>query len=1073
MNRAIDHTATEAAEAEAQTPVAAVGGGRGGGDWPQGEPLPHGDGGGAAGFTALFVRRPVLALVFNALIVVAGLAAYFGIEVRELPDVDRPVITVNTTFSGASPETVDDRLSRIVESAVSRVSGLKSVSSSSSYSQSRVTLEFVTGTDINVASTDVRNALSRAAGQLPEEADEPQVVKADADSQPIMRLALTSTKLSLDELTQLMEDQISDRLAAVEGVADVETYGDAEKVFRIDVDQAALASRGLTFADLRTALADVALDVPAGSLEGSSNDLVVRATVALTTPEEIAAVIVKDRIRLGDVAHVTLGPRSGSSALRANGRAGIGIGVIRQAQSNTLDISNGVTQVVADLQKGLPEGTTLTITSDDAAFIRGSIHEVINALALACLIVVVVLYLFLRDWRATLIPAITLPVALVGTLAAIYLAGFSINILTLLAVVLATGMVVDDAIVVLENIVRRRHEGMGARAAAVLGTRQVFFAVIATTLTLASVFVPLSFLPGQIGGLFREFGFVLAISVLLSSIVSLTLCPMLASRMLKSEPASSDKKSSIGNGFSRLYMRGVRACLSAPLIVIAVAAVFSFFAYGAFTQVSQELTPREDRSVVLLRVQAPEGVSLDYLSEQIRRIEQNLQPLRTSGEIASVFSISGQGSSNSGFVVLSLAPWEDRQRSQNDIATDIARLTSTIPGVRITAFQPNSLRIRGAGSGLQVALIGNDRAVLNDAAGKLVTALDETGLFDAPRLSNEPASPQISIDIDRDRAASLGVSTEAVSLTLQSLLSGYKTGDVHAGGKLYPILLTAESRPVNDPSDLENVFLRAGDGRVVPLSAIASFQEKAVPPQLSREQQLASVAITAGLKPGISLGPALARADALAQTMLPEGVRMIPLAEAATLQENSSGMLMTFGFAFLIIFLVLAAQFESAISALVIMTTVPLGLACAAFALVLTGTTLNLYSQIGLVLLIGVMAKNGILIVEFANQLRDAGRSVRDAIEEACLLRLRPVMMTMICTILGGVPLVLATGAGAEARIALGWVIVGGLGMAVVVTLFVTPVAYVLLARFSKPHADEEMRLRDEMRQAKLLESAH
>lgn len=1036
---------------------------------PEHSPKPEG---GTATFTALFVRRPVLALVFNALIVVAGLAAYFGIEVRELPDVDRPVITVNTTFTGASPETVDERLSRVVESAVSRVSGLKSISSSSSYGQSRVTLEFVTGTDINVASTDVRNALSRTASQLPEDADEPQVVKADADSQPIMRLAVTSTTLGMDDLTQLVDDEITDRLAAVQGVADVESYGNAEKIFRVDVDQAALASRGLTFSDLDTALADVALDVPAGSLTGGRQELVVRATVNLTAPEQFAALVIKDRVKLGDVASITVGPDDGTSSLRANARAGIGLGIIRQAQSNTLDISNGVKKVVQELSGSLPEGTTLVVTSDDAAFIRGSIHEVVNALVLACVIVVVVLYLFLRDWGATIIPAVTLPVALIGTLAAVYLAGFSINILTLLAVVLATGMVVDDAIVVLENIVRRLHEGMGARAAAVLGTRQVFFAVIATTLTLASVFVPLSFLPGQVGGLFKEFGFVLAFSVLLSSIVSLTLCPMLASRMLKQggEVNTADEESRTGNIFSRFYRRTMHACLEAPMVVVAVSIVFSIFAYGAFLNVSQELTPREDRSMVMLRVQAPEGVSLDYMRDQIRRIEENIAPLRNAGEIASTFSISGQGgNANSGFVVLTLSPWEARERSQNGIATDISKFTANIPGVRITAIQSNSLRIRGAGSGLQVALLGNDRAVLNDAATKMVAALDDTGLFEGPRLSNDAARPQITVAIDRDRAANLGVSTSTVSLTLQALLAGYETGEVHTGGKLYPIRLTAKSQPVNDPGDLRNVFLRAGDGRVVPLSAIASFEEKSVPPSLTREQQLASVALTAGLREGVSLGTAVVRANQIAETLLPPGVRMIPLAEAATLQENAGGMLITFGFAFLIIFLVLAAQFESSISALVIMTTVPLGLACAAFALVLTGTSLNIYSQIGLVLLIGVMAKNGILIVEFANQRRDEGRSVREAIEEASLLRLRPVMMTMICTILGGVPLVLASGAGAEARIALGWVIVGGLGMAVVVTLYVTPVAYLLLARFSKPHADEEKRLAEEMRVAETI----
>ncbi|GGD62933.1 MULTISPECIES: efflux RND transporter permease subunit [Rhizobium] len=1020
---------------------------------------------GKQSFTALFVRRPILALVFNTLMVVAGLAAYVGVEVRELPDVDRPVVTVRTTFDGASPQTIDQELTKVIEGAVARVSGLKSISSTSSFGQSRVTLEFSDAIDLAVAANDVRDAIGRVTQNLPDEADAPQIVKADSDSSAIMRLAVTSTKLNMDDLTQLVENEVIDRLASVDGVADVEEYGDQEKVFRVDVDQGALASRGLTIGDLTKALDNAALDVPAGSLKSKTQDIVVRATANLQTPADFSNVMLQDRIRLGDVATVTLGPRDGETALRSNGKPGIGLGIIRQAQSNTLNISTGIKAAVDQLSKTLPEGTRIAITSDDAVFIQGAIHEVVLALVLAAVIVTAVIYLFLRDWRATLIPAVSMPVALIGTLAAIYMVGFSINILTLLAIVLATGLVVDDAIVVLENIVRRRAEGMGPRAAAVLGTREVFFAVIATTATLAAVFIPLSFLPGQVGGLFREFGFVLAFSVGLSSIVALTLCPMLASRML-TKPVLEDHGAlgRFGGALAGLYKWALHGCLNAPFVVILFSVIFAGAAVIAFSTVKSELTPEEDRSMVMMRLTTPQGSSLEYTRDKMQLVEEYLQPLVDSGDIRNVFSISGQGGSlNSGFMVLTLAPWGERQRTQAEIVGDINQAASRVPALRGNAISSNSLRIRGAGSGVQMALIGNDHEALTAAAAKLVQALEATGQYDTPRLTNEPSQAQVSVAIDRERASDLGIDITGLSTAIQSLLEGRSVVDVFVDGESYPVLLTSTTRPIDDPTDLENVFLKTGDGKIVPMSVIATMKEGSVAPQLNREQQLASVAITAGLRNGMSLGDAVKQVTALAEPLLPAGSRLLPLAEAATLEENSSGMALTFGFAIVIIFLVLAAQFESVLSSLIIMSTVPLGLACAVFALVITGSSLNIYSQIGLVLLVGVMAKNGILIVEFANQLRDRGEDVRSSIEKACALRLRPVMMTMIATILGGVPLVFAHGAGAEARVALGWVIVGGLGFATLVTLFITPVAYLLLARFAKPHAHEEARLHEEM----------
>ncbi|NTA10656.1 efflux RND transporter permease subunit [Agrobacterium tumefaciens] len=1016
-------------------------------------------------FTALFVRRPILAAVLNTLLVVAGLAALVGVEVRELPDVDRPSISVRTTYEGAAPETIDQEVTQTIEGAVARVSGVKTISSNSQFGISRVTMEFGDNVDMAVAANDVRDAIGRVTNQLPDDADEPQIIKADSDSQPIMRLAVTSSTLSMEDLTKLVDDEVIDRLAAVDGVADVELYGDQEKVFRVDLNQAALASRGLTVTDISTALASAALDVPAGSLKSSTQDIVVRATASLTKPEDFSNLLIKDNIRLRDVATVMLGADDESTSLRSNGVQGVGLGVIRQAQSNTLNISTGVKAAVEAMSANLPQGTRIVVTSDDAVFIEGALHEVELALGLSALIVVVVLYLFLRDWRATLIPAITMPVALIGTIIAIYMVGFSINILTLLAIVLATGLVVDDAIVVLENIVRRRAEGMGPRAAAVLGTQEVFFAVIATTATLAAVFIPLSFLPGQLGGLFREFGFVLAFAVGLSSIVALTLCPMLASRMLKDglkEPTG--PLAWFGNVFASTYKTTLSACLNNPLIVIIVALVFSGLSWIAFGMIQNELTPREDRASVMMRVTAPQGVSLDYTRDQLQRIEENLQPLRDSGEIRNIYSITGMnGSSNTGFLVLTLAPWADRDRTQNQIAADVTAAANKVPALRGNAMQPNSLRIRGAGNGLQMAMVGSNYQALTAATQKLLLSMEESGLFETPRLDNEPNQAQLSVSIDRERASDLGIDITGLSRAMQSLLEGRSVVDVFVDGDAIPVRLLSSTRPINDPTDLENVFLKTGDGKIVPMSVIATLKENAVAPQLNREQQLPSVGFTANLKDGVSLGQALEKVNELSQSLLPPGARLLPLGEAATLEENSSGMLLTFGFAIAIIFLVLAAQFESVLSSIIIMSTVPLGLACAVIALLVTGSSLNVYSQIGLVLLVGVMAKNGILIVEFANHLRDQGATVREAIEKATSIRLRPVMMTMIATILGGVPLVLAQGAGAEARIALGWVIVGGLGFATLVTLYITPVSYLLIARFAKPQADEEIRLHREL----------
>jgi len=1023
----------------------------------------------AAGFSALFVRRPVLAIVLNLLIVVAGVAAIFGVEIRELPNIDRPVISIRTNYDGATPETVDKEITAVIEGAVARTPGVDSISSRSSAGQSRVTIEFSESTDLNVAANDLRDAIG-GLRSLPDAADAPVIIKADADSDAIMRLSVTSPDLPIDELTKIVNDVIVDRLAAVDGVADVTVYGDRAQMVRIIVDPDALAARGLTAGDLMTALGSVALDAPAGRVSDATQTLLVRADASAKSAEEIGAIEINPTTRVRDVADVVFGRADQSTALRMNGKTGVGLALIRQAKSNTLQISSRVHQAVAELQASLPKDVELTITSDDATFISGAIREVIFTLLLATAIVVAIIYAFLRSARVTFIPAITVPIALIGTVGAIYLAGFSINILTLLALVLATGMVVDDAIVVVENISRQRHLGLGPRAAAVIGSKQVFFAVVSTTATLAAVFIPISFFPGTAGRLFSEFGFVLAFAVGLSAFVALTLCPMLASRWIGGETHTSrtvigQGLSALGRGAERLYARLLAACLGAPIVVIVVAVLFAGAAGIAFTHLPSQLTPPEDRGFIPISVRAPQGATVEYTAEQIRKAEQVLQPFVDSGEVDNVFS-TARGFGGGGFMFVSLAPWDQRQRSQQEITADLNRRLAKIPGIQVFAFSPNSLGIRGGGRGLTFAVTGTDYAAIAAAADQLLAAMSEDPIFGSVRLNYDTTQPQLSINIDRERAADLGISIGNISQIVQALLDGKDLGNFYIGDDPIEIRLQAPEGMIQDPSGLDRIQLRSSSGQMVPLASLVTFKETAVAPNLEREDQRRAVPMTATLAEGVDLRQAMNRLQEVAATTLPPGMGVLYSGEARELNRASSGVLRTFVFALIVVLLVLAAQFESFISALILIATVPFGLAAAVFAILLTGGSLNIYSQIGLVLLVGLMAKNGILIVEFANQLRDQGQSVREAIYNASLIRLRPVVMTMISTVLSGLPLLLTSGAGAEAREALGWIVVGGLGFATLATLFLTPVVFSLLARFSKPRITEEQRLERELAEA-------
>lgn len=1025
-----------------------------------------------AGISALFVRRPVLAIVLNTLIVVAGLAAVLGVEVRELPNIDRPVITVRTDYNGATPETVDKEITAVIEGAVARTPGVDSISSRSSAGESRVTIEFSESTDLNVAANDLRDAIG-GLRSLPDDADAPVIVKADADSDAIMRLSATSSTRPIDELTRIVNDTVVDRLAAIDGVADVNIYGDREQMVRIIVDPDAMAARGLAAGDLFSALSNVALDAPAGRVSDATQTLLVRADASAKSAEDIGAVRINPTTRVRDVADVVFGRADESSTMRVNGTTGVGMALVRQASSNTLEISTRVHEAVAELQTALPDDVSLIITSDDATFIRGAIDEVIFTLLLATAIVVGVIYVFLRSVRITFIPALTVPIALIGTVGALYLAGFSINILTLLALVLATGMVVDDAIVVVENISRQRHLGLGPRAAAVIGTRQVFFAVISTTATLAAVFIPISFFPGTAGRLFSEFGFVLAFAVLLSSVVALTLVPMLASRWIGDGSTRSTTfvgrgVSAIGRGAERLYARLLGACLGAPIVVLVIALLFAGAAGVAFTLLPNQLTPTEDRGFIPISIRAPQGATVEYTAEQVRKAEAVLEPFIESGEVKNIFA-RARGFGGGGFMFVSLAPWDERERSQQAITADLNARLGAIPGIQVFAYSPNSLGIRGGGQGLRFAVAGNDYDQIAAAADDLKAAMSESSAFSNVRLDYDTTQPQLSINIDRERAADLGISIENISSFVQALLDGRDLGNFYIGDDPIEIRLQAPEGMIQDPSGLDRIQLRSSSGSMVPLASLVTFEESAVAPNLQRQDQRRAVPMTASLNDGVDLRQAMSELEAIVETVLPSGMTILYSGEAKELDRASSGVLQTFLFAMVIVLLVLAAQFESFVSALILVATVPFGLAAAVFAMLLTGGSLNIYSQIGLVLLVGLMSKNGILIVEFANQLRDQGQSVRDAIRNASLIRLRPVVMTMISTVLSGLPLILTSGAGSEARQALGWIIVGGLGFATLATLFLTPVVYSLLAGFSRPRITEERRLERELAEAGMM----
>jgi len=1014
----------------------------------------------ANSITALGVRRPVLIIVVNLLIMLGGIAGMMGVSVRELPNVDRPVISVRAVYEGASPATVDTEVTSVIEGAVAQVSGVKNIDASSEENNSRLRIEFESTVDLDAAASDVREAVNRVQRDLPEDIEQITVVKADDQAQAIIQLSVASNTLSKQDLAKRVEKDVAPELLSIQGVADVRLNGNQPRVLRVLLDPALMAKNKVTMGEIISVLRNARLDVPAGSYESVDQELIVRAYASVVQPERLEKLHIRDNVRLEDVGVAFYAPEEAESYSLLNGRMVIGLSIIRQAGSNTISISRQVEKRIKDINKRVKD-FEIYKTSDDATFIKGSLYEVLFSLGFAIVVVLIVIALFLGQLRAVLIPAVTIPVSLVGSVAVIWLFGFSINLLTLLALVLATGLIVDDAIVVLENIQRRRSLGLKKLAAAVLGTEQVFFAVIATTVTLAAVFLPIAFLPGDTGRLFREFGIVLAIAVIISSFVALTLCPMMASRLPEMSGGNKyilnarEYLDNIGGSIANYYYRLLEKFLSRPILSLSFAVVVALLGAAGFMKLNQELLPREDRGELRILLTGPDGASLSYSDEQAQKLETILQPYKKEGLIKDIYTVVGQWDKNRTLVTATLKPWEKRDVTQMQLEERINRELEKIPGSQVRIFKGNTLNVRGASSGIELAITGNDYNEIYEAADKLSLALRQRiPQIEDIRIQYDTSQPELSFDIDRQSAQDLDVPLEEISQTLRVMVDRYDVVDMNIQDEAVTLYLGSTQGTVNDPGDLLNIFVLNSEKQLIPLRSIIDVREEGVAAELDRHAQRRAIDMDIGLPPGAPLGDMLRKVSNVADDVLPGSAHILYLGEAATLEETNYEIALTFVIAFMVVFLVLAAQFESFGSALIVIFIVPFGLAAAIFALMITGQTINLYSQIGFVMLIGLMAKNAILVMEFMNQLRDEGKDIYESIMQGVRVRLRPVMMTALSTVLGSLPLILSIGPGAEARRAIGWVVFGGLGLSTIFTLFLTPLGYLLIAPYIKPRTD-------------------
>jgi multidrug efflux pump len=1029
------------------------------------------------------VRRPVLATVFSLLLIAFGLLSFQNLPLRELPDVDPPIVSVETTYIGASAAVIENRVTKPIEEQLAGLEGIHKIVAESSEGISRITVEFELSRDLDNAANDVRDRVAASRDEMPEEADPPEIYKAQSDASPIMWLNLNGPDLGSLVLTDYADRHIVDRLSVVNGVARVVLSGAKHYAMRIWLDRVALAARELTVADVEDALRAQNVELPAGRIESIDRDLTVRVDRGYLTPEDFRALVLQrgedgHLVRLGEVARVEIGELESAGNFNGNGVPRVGIGIVKQSTANTVGVAQGVVKELEKIAPTLPLGMTIDVGWNSAEFVEASVVEVYRTLLIAMVLVVFVIYLFLGTKRAALIPAVTVPICLIATFTGLYAFGLSINLLTLLALILSIGLVVDDSIVVLENVQRRIELGEPPLIAAYRGTREVGFAVIATTLVVIAVFVPIAFLEGTTGRIFRELAVTVSVAVAVSSFVALTLSAMMCSKILKAtEPDRGLAR--LANGIversQAAYVRGLDYCLRTPLLIVGIVVFASVSAAWLFGEVPRELEPKEDRGAFMIFMQAPEGASYEYTAAHMRELEEKvLFPMVEGGNVKFVlsrvpFSFSSDTSMNTGMVIMVLQPWDERELSASAVMQQVTLGASDLAGVVSFPRSPSTLGRSSSARPVQLVLGGSRHDEVGEWQAKVMAAASDipeiTGLLGTYR----PTQPQLRVEVDRERAADLGVSVEVIGRTLETMLGSSRVTTYEDRGEEYEVVLQAEGSQRASPTDLTNLYVRSDrTGALIPLSNLIRLREQADAGKLRRFNRLPAATIEASLMPGYSLGEGLAALEEVARAVLPDSAHFDYDGDSLEFVESSNAAYFTFGLALLIVFLVLAAQFESFVHPIVIMLSVPLAVSGAlaglhgatigadTLGLWETRGSLNIYSQIGMTILIGLATKNGILLVEFTNQLRARGVPFDEAVREAARGRLRPILMTGISTALGALPLVLGSGPGSGGRRAIGIVVFAGVLTSTFLTLYVIPVAYQLIARRTRLPGERE-----------------
>lgn len=1006
----------------------------------------------------LSIRRPVLSTVFVLIIFLLGMIGYTYLGVREYPNIDNPIITVSVTYPGANAEIIESQITEPLEQNINGIPGIRSLTSSSSQGSSNITVEFELSVDLETAANDVRDKVSIAQRYLPRDCDPPTVSKADADANPIIQITVQSAKRSLLELSELAELTIKERLQTIPNVSAVDIWGQHRYSMRLWLDPVKMAAYGITPMDVKSAIDKENVELPSGSIEGDKIELSIRTLGLMETPEEFNNLVIKEDnynvVRFGNIGTAELGTENPRNIMKKNGIPMVSVVILPQPGANQIEISDETMLRLEQMQKDLPDDVQLGIAFDNTKFIRTSIFEVQETIYIAFILVVLIIFLFLRDWRVTLVPCIVIPISLIGAFFVMYVAGYSINVLSMLAVVLAVGLVVDDAIVVTENIYLKIEEGMSPLDAGIEGSKEILFAVISTTITLVAVFFPIVFLEGMTGRLFREFSMVIAGSVLISAFVALTFTPMLATKLLKrnDKPGWFYRVSEpFFKGLNAGYSKGLHYFLTHKLLIWPIVIVTFIGIFFLGKHIPSEMAPLEDRSQISIRVSGPEGATYEFYRDYIEKISQTVDSIAPERLSNIMRARSGGGN-----ITVVLPDIKDRERSQMEIADALSPVLRKETEARAFVQQQSTFGGRRTSMPIQYVLQAPNIAKLAEFIPKFMQKVNESPLFQMADVNLKFTKPETRIKIDRDKAALLGVSTRDIGQTLQYALSGQRMGYFYMNGKQYQILGEINRQQRNTPLDLKSIYLKNLNGDMIQLDNLVELEESVAPPQLYRYNRFNSATVSAGLSPGVTIGEGLNEMDQIAKQTLDESFRTALAGDSKDFRESSSSLMFAFLLAIVLIFLILAAQFESFKDPLVIMLTVPLAIAGALLFMYIWGITMNIFSQIGIIMLIGLVAKNGILIVEFANQRQDMGMSKFEAIQGASVQRLRPILMTSFATILGLLPLVLATAEGSNGRIAMGIAVIGGLTISTFLTVFIVPAMYLYISTDRKTKAKKK-----------------